>query len=365
MRKFLVLLAAILITPLFVHKVKADTHIDIQINEIMINPDGEDKGNEWVTLKNISEETVNTQSYYVLSEGRSVQVFDHCPIIQSNELCLVELEGLFFHNDFGEISLLADEEVIDQFIYDKSIDEDDLVLRINGELVLSSLVEELEEQELFDLIFTEIYPSPNSGEEEWLKIFNNLKSITKLTNITIRRDNCSSDLVAKFTDEYIQAEGYLVVDKTNLKKSLLNAGGTLVICNLDAELDKLIYPEIKKGESFYLKEGEWINTGNTIQEQEVNPLPNNDIEEDTSEQSSSNIVENTTVKSYLQNTSKTNVQGLSSSNTENLPVYILPSLEKIQNNLNNNQPIQLKSGVHVSGNLWVIFFSNYCFYINY
>ncbi|MCA9386732.1 hypothetical protein KC669_01730, partial [Candidatus Dojkabacteria bacterium] len=119
--------------------------------------------------------------------------------------------------------------------------------------------------------------------------------------------------------------------------------------------DKLIYPEIKKGESFYLKEGEWINTGNTIQEQEVNPLPNNDIEEDTSEQSSSNIVENTTVKSYLQNTSKTNVQGLSSSNTENLPVYILPSLEKIQNNLNNNQPIQLKSGVHVSGNLWVIF----------
>ncbi|MCA9380657.1 hypothetical protein KC678_00135 [Candidatus Dojkabacteria bacterium] len=328
----------------------------------MINPKGDDRGKEWIKVTNLDSSTLNTEDVYIYSEGRSEDISNYCPIIQSEEACIIEFQDLFLHNDFGEINLMYDGEVLDEFIYNKEIADNTLIEHISEDWLITNLDDtSLDEQEVdnnFELIFTEIYPSPNAGEVEWLKIYNNLSEDSPLKTITIHRDSCDSDLVTKFTDEIIIANSYYQISDSMLKKNLLNAGGTLVLCDEEIELDKVTYPEIKKGESYYLESGIWKNSGDTTSEENIEANQTSTIK--TKEES--NIVSTPTTNTNTQQTklitSSSNIvqpQVLSVNTKEQVDIkYALPNLQKQDLSLADNQPIKLNSGFYINQNLWII-----------
>ncbi len=93
----------------------------IEINEIHPNPKGKDSGNEWLELKNNSENEINlsgwtilTKKSYKIANNTTIKPFSHL-VIQDKKLVLKNTENL--------IQLLdAEKTLIDQIEYPKSIE---------------------------------------------------------------------------------------------------------------------------------------------------------------------------------------------------------------------------------------------------
>ncbi len=229
----------------------------LRFNELNINPTGDDQGKEWIEIKNLNGESLIVNDINLVIDNQIYELDEFCEDIDI--FCLVEFEDLTLHNDFGEIELVIEDEVIDSFSYDQELRDGELASFVDNEWVRSFTNTKGQENSIESVInldppemtFSEIYPSPNSNEEEWIEFVIDKKS--DLTGVSIHRDSCSEDKISIDFDES-EFEGIFILDGSFFTKNLLNAGGTLVLCFGDEELDKVIYPSISKGYAYAKKE---------------------------------------------------------------------------------------------------------------
>lgn len=101
---------------------KGDMSEEIEISEILPNPAGPDKGNEWIELRNNSDEKVNLSGWKIATKTKKFTIPENF-IIQPNGYMTLDFNdiGLTLKNNGNEIYLLdpADNE-IDAIEYDKA-----------------------------------------------------------------------------------------------------------------------------------------------------------------------------------------------------------------------------------------------------
>ena len=96
----------------------------IKINEIFPNPEGTDKGNEWIELVNESDETVNLGNW-ILDTGENTKtkyIFPNSALEKQTHLLIKDSDlGFSLKNSNGKVRLLDfKENVIDEIEYEKS-----------------------------------------------------------------------------------------------------------------------------------------------------------------------------------------------------------------------------------------------------
>ncbi len=101
-----------------------DLSTQIKINEIFPNPEGTDKGNEWIEIVNESDETVNLGNW-MLDTGESTKtkyIFPNNALEKHKHLLISDEElGFSLKNTNGKVRLLDfNEDLIEELEYDKS-----------------------------------------------------------------------------------------------------------------------------------------------------------------------------------------------------------------------------------------------------
>ncbi len=114
------------------------------------------------------------------------------------------------------------------------------------------------------LIINEIYPSPNSGEKEWIEIYNYGNFALDLKNYYLK-DKVSSGgfgTTKSFLPNIIlKPDQYYVVNDFDLKISLNNSGDLIGLFNQnDKLLNEVEYPEIPKGMSYSRINNEFVKS---------------------------------------------------------------------------------------------------------
>jgi hypothetical protein len=109
-------------------------------------------------------------------------------------------------------------------------------------------------QELIDLqtqlIITELYPHPASGENEWIELHNPTSETISLKGLELWDKLSSSAIIYKFEDEdFIMADGYFVAKLS--KHWLNNTGDTAILYGQNGEvIDEVEHPKTILSKSF-------------------------------------------------------------------------------------------------------------------
>jgi len=86
---------------------------DILINEIELNPEGDDSGNEWIEIYNPGSEDVILTEYYLMNGGN--QKFELSGLVKANGFKVVTFPSQFLDNENEIVSLFnADDVLIDK-----------------------------------------------------------------------------------------------------------------------------------------------------------------------------------------------------------------------------------------------------------
>lgn len=120
----------------------------------------------------------------------------------------------------------------------------------------------------FQIIFNEIYPSPNNSEEEWLEIFNPGEEKVNLKNWQIK-DSAKKNFIFS-EDNWLEAENYFILKKSQSKLSLNNEQESLQLFDSDNNLrDEIEYTEAPNGQSYARGENDkWFWTSAITPNQE-------------------------------------------------------------------------------------------------
>ncbi len=155
--------------------------------------------------------------------------------------------------------------IIDIYEYDTDIEDGIFFALIEDEWIESeentkgerNSPEEIEKDEI-KISFSEIFPSPNTGEKEWTEIYNNSSNDLEAKHITFHRDSCDTEKISKDLNSLIfSSESFTIIEEEFFSKKLLNDGGTLLICFKNEVIDELEYPKINKGQAYALNTDEF------------------------------------------------------------------------------------------------------------
>lgn len=195
------------------------------------------------------------------------------------------------------------------------------------------------------LLISEVYPSPNSSETEWLEIFNYGNFPLNLKDFYFKERSSSggySSTQSFLPDLVIQPGQYLAINDSELKISLNNSGDKIALFDsLNNITDELEYPAIDKGISYSKSENGFElsqkftpNQANEIVfiEQVIPPKKQ-------SSSSTSSVKKVTTVKpkTISKSTNKPTTKSVLGQQSVN---YKLPSLTK--NSINSDITYQTK-----------------------
>jgi uncharacterized protein YdeI (BOF family) len=144
---------------------------------------------------------------------------------------------------------LQNDEIIENVEYEETF-EGKIYEKTQGEWQF--IDDTTESVSISGLIFSEIYPSPQSGEQEWIEFYNPFDFTISSDLLTIQRDTCDTPNIIKNSISFdIFPKSTTVVNESDLNKKLLNAGGTLVMCDLNVQaIDTVTYPGITNGQSY-------------------------------------------------------------------------------------------------------------------
>ncbi|MBD3280704.1 hypothetical protein GF389_04230 [Candidatus Dojkabacteria bacterium] len=236
----------------------------IVINEILANPEGSDRGNEWLEIYNYSSELINL-SEWVLKDTSSRQfVFEDVTVSPKEFIVIYPNFALNQSNE--EISLYdINGNLVDSFFYETSSED------LSWARVPDGIGDWLSDQfptpgfsnapvviEYPDNIFiTEIYPTPGEDEQEWLELFNNSEEEIDLDDWIIE-DLSKSISLSEIT---IQPYEYLVLSEEISAITLNNSGDTIRLLNPNEELvHEFIYESTKNPFSNILYESTILQT---------------------------------------------------------------------------------------------------------
>ncbi|MBP9758433.1 lamin tail domain-containing protein [Candidatus Dojkabacteria bacterium] len=103
----------------------------------------------------------------------------------------------------------------------------------------------------------EIYPSPNTGETEWLEIFNYGNEEVNLENFVLKDETG----IHTISNTKLAANSYFVIEDPDLKVSLNNTGDLIKLFNPNGELvSELIYTSTDKGVSNIIYNAQIVKT---------------------------------------------------------------------------------------------------------
>jgi len=109
--------------------------------------------------------------------------------------------------------------------------------------------EELVDEAQYKIILTEIYPSPNTGEKEWIEIYNPTDIDIDLSNYKIMDINSDNIYIRNYLlSGILNSNSYESFE--NLGISLNNTGDQIGLFYKNELIDEVKYPSITKGKSF-------------------------------------------------------------------------------------------------------------------
>lgn len=223
------------------------------LNEFLANPEGTDTDQEWVEIYHPGQSEISLTGWELMVDDKAVFVFGD-EIISPGEYKLVQLQGSKLPNCSSQpctirLGLQQEGIAVDNVEYDHTTSSISWSRTSDGQwtedYANSPGAENLPPPPIVKtLLISEIYPSPNSGEEEWVEIFNWGTEQVNLAGWQL------TDLSSKtvLADTSISPGQYLLL--TDLSISLNNTGDTISLIAPDTELvDQLVYGQTKKGES--------------------------------------------------------------------------------------------------------------------
>lgn len=263
MNKFLTIGLILLI---IIINLRVETHSNtygvcnsIRINEILANPAGADSGNEWLELYNCSTDTINLDNWKIRDKSYNTQTLEDITV-NPNEYFIIYPSFSLNQSDEEVILLNSQGEIVDQMSYEET-KEDKSWARIpdgiGGWVLEEPSPEKTNTQPPteYNIIISEIYPSPETGENEWIELYNNSENTVDISNWTIEDTTNKHTIV----DLYISPFSYIVIE--NLSITLNNSGDSIQIKDPDNNLaHALDYEETTKGQSVIWNDGQPIHT---------------------------------------------------------------------------------------------------------
>ncbi len=307
------------------------------ITELLPNPKGSDN-EEWVELKNISDQTVDLAGLKLRdAAGKTYSLnssdYPNLDILPQNFFLIKKDKSKISLNNTPPESLTLltpDEKEIDSVTYETSAQEDYAYALINNEwtwtdtptpnknnLPIAKVIEILttdkpattsdeviaEEMSLDStcqatssdqIILSELWPSPQGDDREleFIEIKNKSDQDINLCNWLLADKNNDYSLPL---DSIIPAKGYLLISRQDSKLSLNNTGDIIKLYDYKNKLiDQTDYPRAKTDLSWSRNnQGEWSWTN------EVTPEEENTFAEATSDQTASSKNKTTKNANYI------------------------------------------------------------------
>ncbi len=109
MKRWIIVAVAILLwIALFIATVGAQETPQVRFSEFNINPEGSDKGKEWIEIENYSNTNISTENIFIVIDNKEYDLGYN--EINSESYCVREFNKLTLHNDFGLIELKVGEK---------------------------------------------------------------------------------------------------------------------------------------------------------------------------------------------------------------------------------------------------------------
>jgi len=214
----------------------------VVVNEIFPNPEGSDKGKEFVELYNESDEKVNLD-YWILrkiSKKGSIKEynFEEGDKIEEGEYLEIKFSGL--NNDGATIVIIDTEgEEVDNKTYGKSLEGKSYNRDEEGkendwywanETGGGENVDNPINKKYPELLINEIFPNPRGDEKEgeFIELYNPNKEKVALREWRLR-DGSKSGRYVFGKDDEIGAGKYFVVSRKEFKFALNNSGEEQVV----------------------------------------------------------------------------------------------------------------------------------------
>jgi len=253
----------------------------IKINEFIPNPDGSDSDYEWIELYNLSSSEIFLNNCTLASKNiPNINMKPGEYIIFARDLIDKDNNNASFEQFFGNNNRVwgdSEDEDFEAYLLDFSINNTsgqiDFVCdnfttsvswnnsktgysyarNLNSEYELTSKLTPGKEN-LFNihyqegLLFSEIYPTPYSNEQEWIEFYNFLEKEISLDGWYIK-DKSGSKYYFN-SNLTVASKEYLMILSENLKISLNNSDEILYLYNYKDEIvETASYENIKTGNS--------------------------------------------------------------------------------------------------------------------
>lgn len=242
-------------------------NFQIYINEIMADPEGSDENNEWIELANNGAQTADLKGFSLDFGGNPETISPNTinlseeSLIPANGFLVVPIPEKNFEllNSGGMVKLFdAAGKLTDRIIY-PAAKEGLSYSKIGQDWKFSepSSGQSNEPKNLEkNIIISEVYPSPSSGQEEFLELQNISEGEINLKSWTIKIGSHNQ----KVSDDVLLAPGeFYAIYQNNLGARLRNAGDEVALLNPQGEIiDSVVYPAAKAGESYTkTADGSW------------------------------------------------------------------------------------------------------------
>lgn len=214
---------------------------DVVINEIFPNPEGSDKGKEFVEFYNEGDEDIDLEGWVLKKISKKGVVkehnFDDNDKIKKEEYFEVKFSGL--NNDGATIILIdAEGSEVDDKKYDKSLEgksynrdekDKDGHWYWTDETGGDENVDNPANQKYLKIIINEMLPNPSEDEtkNEFIELYNPNEKDINLKDWQLRDGSKTGKYTFKKEDK-IKAEKYFVVYRRDFKFALNNSGEEVV-----------------------------------------------------------------------------------------------------------------------------------------
>lgn len=224
----------------------------IFLSEILPNPKGSDKGNEWIKIINKSEEEISLQGFEIHSGKTKIKLEG---VIQGNELKTIYIQKGSILNKDGDVKLLAptgkvQNEVLygdakDDAIYKKQNNGTWEWINPNKPIPKTKTKQTFKNGDLSSKIsITELLPNPKGKDSgaEWIEFLNNDDRDINLENWRIKTNKKTTKL------PYFQIKSK---EYKTLNFQLTNTGETLEFYDFQNNLiDKISYENAAEDKSY-------------------------------------------------------------------------------------------------------------------
>lgn len=246
----------------------------LQISEAFPAPDSSKNEEEWIEIYNFGDYEINLKSWTLQDESSEVEVLEQ-KAIQPKEYLVISDLDFALNNASDSLKLSSpDGEERDLFSYESSDKSKSFSRKLEGKILGEEIfltdptpgqnniiIEGDEEDQIENVIededtntnysktlkITEIHSAPESGEKEWLEIYNTGEESIELNGYYFLNQTDSKKSIG---DLEILPKEYLVIDEKYIP-SLNNSGGKITIYTPNDEIiDTVEFPKLERGFSF-------------------------------------------------------------------------------------------------------------------